>query len=136
MNTYKTIKTLFNYGFIKYIGVGVINTVFGYGIYATLVFIKLPYLVALFLATIAGIVFNYFTFGRIVFNTKHGWFVFGKFLLSYSIVYVINSLLLSRLTGYYSFNAYSAQLLCIFPSIVISWLLMRFWVYKNRQNTL
>ena len=135
MNKQKTINKIIRYDIIKYIGVGFINTVFGYGIYAALLFIKFPYLVALFLATIAGIVFNYFSFGRIVFNAKHGWFVFGKFLISYLVVYVVNSLLLSRLNGLYFFNAYSAQLLCIFPSMIISWLLMKFWVYRNRQNT-
>ena len=108
-----------------------LNTLFGYGIYAGLVFIKIPYLIALFMATIAGVIFNYFSFGRIVFRTRGGWFVFGKFVVAYAMVYVINAILLSILTHHYHLGPYIGQVICIPPSVVINWLLMNFWAFKK-----
>lgn len=115
----------------KFLGVGVLNTLFGYGIYAGLVFIGIPLLAALFAATVLGVIFNYFSFGRMVFKAKGGWFVFGKFIVAYTVVYLVNAVLLSILTEEGYLNAYFAQAVCILPSVVMSWLLMNHWVYKN-----
>jgi putative flippase GtrA len=115
----------------KFLGVGVLNTLFGYGIYACLVFIGIPLLAALFAATVLGVIFNYFSFGRMVFKAKSGWFVFSKFLVAYTVVYLVNAELLSVLTDDGYLNAYFAQAACILPSVVSSWLLMNYWVYKN-----
>jgi putative flippase GtrA len=116
---------------VKFLGVGVLNTLVGYSIYAVLVLIGLPYLLALFVATVAGVVFNYFSFGRIVFKVDGGWFVFGKFIVAYAVVYVTNAVLLSLLTEGEYLNAYLAQGVCIFPSVAMSWVLMNLWVYRN-----
>lgn len=115
----------------KFLGVGVLNTLFGYGIYAGLVFIGIPLLAALFAATVLGVIFNYFSFGRMVFKAKGGWFVFGKFIVAYTIVYLMNAVFLSILTEGGYLNAYFAQAVCILPSVATSWLLMNRWVYEN-----
>jgi len=115
----------------KFLGVGVLNTLFGYGIYAGLVFIEIPLLAALFVATVLGVIFNYFSFGRMVFKAKGEWFVFGKFIVAYTVVYLINAVLLSILTEGGYLNAYFAQAVCILPSVLISWLMMNHWVYRN-----
>jgi putative flippase GtrA len=123
-----------NQRMVKFLGVGVLNTMFGYSIYAGLVFINLPYLIALLMATLAGIVFNYFSFGRMVFKVRGGWYVFGKFIVAYTIVYGINAVFLSVLTAEDYLNAYLAQGVCILPSVVMSWLLLNLWVYKNGSS--
>lgn len=116
---------------VKFIGVGVLNTLFGYGIYAGLVYINLPYLTALFIATFAGVVFNYFSFGRMVFYGHGGWLVFGKFVIAYGVVYIANAALLRALTKDFLFSPYTGQVICIPLSVLLSWLLMNYWVYKN-----
>ena len=116
---------------LKFLGVGLLNTLFGYSIYAVFVFIGLPYLIALFLATVAGVIFNYFSIGRIVFKARGGWLVFGKFIAAYLVVYVINAALLSILTVNFNLNPYLGQVMCILPNVVTGWLLMNYWVYKN-----
>lgn len=132
MNSTNTMSNWCSQRLVKFLGVGVLNTLVGYSIYAALVFIDLPYLVALFMATIAGVIFNYFSFGRMVFKARGGWLVFGKFIVAYAVVYVANAILLSILTDGAYLNAYLAQGVCIVPSVAISWVLMNFWVYKNR----
>ena len=118
----------------KFLGVGVLNTLFGYSIYAGLVFVEIPYLVALLIATFVGVIFNYFSIGRLVFKAAGGWFVFGKFIMAYTIVYLLNAALLAHLTESEYLNAYLAQAACIFPSVAVSWLLMNHWVYKNGKE--
>lgn len=116
----------------KFLGAGVLNTVFGYSVYAALLFIKVPYLVALFVATVAGVVFNYFSFGRMVFDGHGGWFVFGKFVIAYALIYGVNAVLLKTLTSDFLLSPYVGQLICIPLSILLSWVLMNYWVYKKR----
>jgi putative flippase GtrA len=117
---------------IRFLSVGALNMLVGYGIYAVLVYIDLPYLLALFMATITGIVFNYFSYGRMVFKERGGWFIFRKFVVAYAVVYTINAALLGALTEGAYLNAYVAQGICILPSVVMNWLLMNYWVYRNR----
>lgn len=122
---------LFNSRLIKFLGTGVLNTAFGYSIYAGLVFAGVPYLAALLAATVLGVVFNYFSFGRIVFQGHGGWAVFGKFIVAYVLIYGVNALLLNALTGVFYLNPYAAQVICIPVSVALSWLLMTYWVYKK-----
>lgn len=116
---------------IRFLGTGVVNTVFGYGVYALLVFLATPYLAALLVATVAGVVFNYYTLGRIVFNDSGGRLVFLKFVVAYGAIYIVNAALLAFLTRAVFSSPYLAQVICVPPCVVISWLLMRYWVYKK-----
>jgi putative flippase GtrA len=116
---------------IKFLLTGVINTTFGYAVYAILIYAGLNYLTALLLATIAGVIFNYYSFGRLVFSSQGGWLVFGKFVVAYSIVYVINAIALTALTTGFHLNPYVGQVICIPLSVLLSWLLMNRWVYKK-----
>jgi len=116
---------------LKFLSVGLLNTVFGYAIYAILIFINIHYLTALLVATIAGVVFNYFSFGRIVFHGHAGWLVFGKFVIAYGVVYLVNAALLMALTKVFLFSPYVGQVMCIPLSVILSWLLMNYWVYKK-----
>lgn len=116
---------------LKFLAVGLLNTAFGYGIYAALVFIELPYLIALLLATVAGVVFNYFSIGRMVFRARGGWWLFAKFVAAYVIVYIVNAALLSVATRLFHFDPYLGQIACIPPNVATGWILMNYWVYKN-----
>ena len=116
---------------VSFLAVGLLNTIFGYAIYAVLVFSNLPYLAALLIATLAGVTFNYFSFGRMVFQARGGWVVFGKFIIAYAAVYAINAILLSILTQGFYLSPYLGQVICIPPSVLLSWLLMNYWVYEK-----
>ena len=117
---------------IGYFFTGIINTIVGYAIYAVLLFIKVPYKVALLLATIAGVIFNYFSFGRIVFrNCSGGKVVFVKFISAYIFVYIANVALLKLLIDNFHVTPYLGQVICLPLSVFLSWLLLNYWVYKN-----
>lgn len=116
---------------LRFLFAGGLNTVFGYAVYALLLLLALPYLVALFLATIGGVIFNYFCFGRVVFQGRTSWNVFFRFILAYSAIYVVNAGLLMLLTQNFSLGPYAGQIVCIPFSIGLSWVLMNHWVYKK-----
>ena len=124
------VEIFFKPKILKFFGAGVINTVFGYSVYALLLYIKIPYPLALFIATVAGVVFNYISFGRIVFKS-FGLRIFGKFIIAYALIYVLNVVLLKVVMEYLMLNPYLGQILCIPISVLLSWLLMNYWVYKN-----
>ena len=54
--------------FTKFIFVGVLNTIVGYSFYALFIYLGFDYKVSVFLATVLGVLFNFQTIGRLVFN--------------------------------------------------------------------
>jgi len=125
------LRALANHRLIRFLSTGALNTVFGYSVYAALIFIGLPYLISLFISTIAGIVFNYFSFGRLVFHGSRGWQVFVKFVTAYGGVYVVNAFLLRMLTENLLLSPYIGQIICMPVAVVLSWVAMNCWVYKK-----
>lgn len=115
----------------KFLGVGLVNTIVGYAIYAILIALDVSYLASLLMATIAGVTFNYFSIGRLVFNSKGGFIVCCKFIAAYGVTYVVNAAGLALSIKYLQLNPYLGQALCVSPSVLLSWLLMNYWVYKN-----
>ncbi len=121
----------FNQKIAKFLSVGMLNTVVGYAIYAVLIVLTVPYLVALLMATAAGVTFNYFSIGRLVFKSKGGLIVFGKFIAAYGVVYLVNAVGLEIAVKHFQLGPYIGQALCVPPSVLLSWLLMNYWVYEN-----
>lgn len=79
--------------FIKFLFVGMLNTIFGYTIYAFFVFIGFGYILAPLFSTIAGIIFNFKTTGIIVFNSKKN-SLFFKFFFVYVLSYILSVIFL------------------------------------------
>lgn len=122
---------------IRFISVGILNTIVGYAIYAILIWLNLPPLMALLLSTIAGVTFNYFSIGKLVFQSQGGLTVFIRFIASYCVVYVVNAQALSFLIKSLHMTPYIAQALCIPLNVTVSWLLMNHWVFtKSSKNAL
>lgn len=118
-----------NVQFFRFLLVGVLNTVVGYGIFAVLVWLGLDYAIAIGLATMAGIAFNFFSTGRLVFGsarTSH----LARFIVIYAVIYVLNVLGLKLLLGF-GLNVYAANALLILPLATLSFLLLRKFVYSN-----
>ncbi len=134
MSSVNTIRNFHHYRIVKFLAIGFVNTLFGYSVYAGLILLKLPYLFALFIATVAGIIFNYFSFGRVVFRVRGEWRIFAKFVIAYALVYTVNATLLSLLTQGDYLNPYLAQAACVLPSVAMSWILLNWWVYKGSSE--
>ena len=123
------ILLLFNIRFVRFIFVGGINTLFGYGVFTILILLKVWYPAALFAATVMGVIFNYFTIGRIVFRKKGSEFIL-RFAAVYAIVYCINLGLLKLINGVLDINILIAQIICIFPVVVLNYFLQKRVVFR------
>jgi putative flippase GtrA len=62
----KLVNLIKKHKFARFLLVGVLNTIFGYFLYGTLILIGLDYKLAVLLATILGVLFNFQTTGRLV----------------------------------------------------------------------
>lgn len=113
----------------RFLIVGGVNTIFGYSIYALFTFAGLHYAIAALLAQICGILFNYNTTGKIVFNSK-GSGVFFRFIAVYAVTYAVNVLAL-RLFFQINFNMYIAGGILVLPISLLSFVLNKRLVFTN-----
>ncbi|MEI7690642.1 MAG: GtrA family protein [bacterium] len=114
--------------FIKFLFVGGLNTIFGYGLFAFFIFLHLNYIVAITLGTFIAILFNFKTTGLIVFKNNDNKLIL-KFFGVYLVVYFLN------VVGLWIFNQfdisnYIAGAVLVFPVAIVSFLLMRKIVFK------
>ncbi len=82
--------------FVLFIIAGLVNTAFGYGVYALLVWLGLPPKLALALSFAIGVVWNYFTHARIVFQQK-GFDRILPYVGAYLVILGVNTVLLDVL---------------------------------------
>lgn len=75
--------------FYLFLMIGVVNTLFGYGVFSLLIFCGLHYIWAAFFGTCLGILFNFKTIGGIVFR-NHNYKLFFKFLCVYLVLYFVS----------------------------------------------
>jgi putative flippase GtrA len=105
---------------IRFVFFGVINTVFGYSIFVVAYVMSASHNLSILIATVIGIVFNYFTTSRYVFDNI-GWRKFPMFVLSYVLSFSVNVALLNALISC-GINPIVAQALSLPPTIIVSYL--------------
>ena len=118
-----------NTKFVKYLLVGLLNTVFGYSAFALLIFLNIHYVLASFLATIAGILFNFKTIGRIVFKNND-----NSIILKFFAVYGFNFLLGLvglKIFNNYNFNMYLAGFILLIATTPVSFYFNNRFVFNN-----
>jgi len=119
-----------NRRFLRFLAVGGLNTLFGYACFAGLVFAGLDYRVAVLLSTILGVLFNFTTTGRVVFGNRANRLIL-RFVGVYAIVYIVHLSALRILIGGLGVNTYVANGICILPIAVLSYLLLRRFVFRT-----
>lgn len=123
---------------IKFGLTGLLNTVFGYTVYAGLVYSDVSVEISLFLSTVCGVLFNFFTFSKVVFNARFTLISSIKYILVYMILYGINLLLIDAIIAISKLNPYVAQFAALLLIVPISWLLLNYFVFKptlsNEKN--
>ena len=117
---------------VSFILVGILNTIFGYLLYSLFIYLGLGYILAVFLATIFGMMFNYRTIGKFVFNAKNKNSAI-KFILVYVVVFLVNISVI-KIFKDYGFDNYIAGLIAIFPASVVSFILNKIYVFKEEKN--
>jgi putative flippase GtrA len=112
----------------RFVAVGLVNTAFGYCVYAATLWIGLNYAAAAAISMIFGVFFNFKTTGRLVFGSKDNRLLL-KFIGVYASLYVVNFIGLAVLTRC-GLNAYSAGLVMLVPAAVFGFVLNKTLVFK------
>ncbi len=126
----KTLCEKFNisWRFIKFLFVGVLNTLFGYAVFALFNFLGLHYTLSTLLATVLGILFNFKTTGCIVFKNGNNKLLF-RFVLVYSFTYIFT---IAALYGFRTLNMnnmYINYALLLPVNAMLSYILMKKFVF-------
>lgn len=109
---------------------GAVNTAFGFGVYAGLVLLGLPVAAALLIATIAGVFFNFLTFGGFAFRRLDAHRL-PRFLVAYGFIYLFNLALLETLQAVTGLGPLVAQLLCLVVVAPAAYLVLRAKVFQG-----
>lgn len=118
----------FNLHFLNFLVVGVFNAIFGYSIFALLIYLGLHYALAIALATALGVMFNFKTIGHFVFSSKDNRKIV-KFTLVYIFIYILNTIGIKIINGL-GLNYYISGLLMLCPLALISYFLNLKFVFK------
>ena len=114
--------------FLRFLLVGLLNTAFGYGLFALLTWLGLAWPAAIGLATLGGIAFNFQSIGRFVFDGAP-WSRMGRFTAVYALLYGLNVGAVALLLKL-SINVYLANALVLGPLALAGYLLQRKFVFK------
>ena len=112
---------------IRYYGVGLVNTAFGFGLYSLLVFLGMNRYVAQIVAHVCGTAFNYFTYSRHVF-TGHRRSPMA-FVGAYAINYLMGLGLLALISVFVK-NPYGAGFLGLLIGTAINYFVLRRFVFR------
>jgi len=126
------VSTLWSFEQIRFIAVGILNTIFGYSVYALLIFLSVDYKVSIFIATMVGAVFNFFSIGQIVFYNK-SISPLLLFFLAFSLIYIINVELMKALLSIWP-HKYAGQALLLPALAALSFGLNKYFVFGRGKN--
>ena len=116
------INKLFEDKKVRFLFVGVLNTIFGYAVYALLIYLKMHYFLAQLLSSILAIAHSYlwnkyFTFrspGRSASEII-------RFVSVYAVSYLLNMGILYVSIEFFKWNAYISGAICLFMITIISY---------------
>jgi putative flippase GtrA len=117
--------------FFIFLLVGLLNTLFGYSIFALLVFLGLHYALAVLIATCLGILFNFKTTGALVFGSRDNSLI-GRFVAVYAVLCLANIALLKMMLEI-GLGAYAGGAVVVFPLAVVGYLLNLKFVFVDKK---
>jgi len=125
------VKIIHNHA-IRFILVGALNTTFSYLIYAGLLFTGCNYKVANLLTLTLGVLFSFKTQGHLVFKNPDNRLL-GRFVLSWALIYLCVTAVIGKIIDF-GFDAYWAGAMALPFSVVLSYLMQRYFVFRRGSN--
>lgn len=118
--------------FVIYLFVGGLNTVFGYGCFALLIFFGLHFFWASMFSTIVGIIFNFKTTGTVVFESTDNKLIF-RFFGTYVLTFLISTsgIALFEMADIVS---YYGGAIMILPMAFLSFYLNKNFVFNDEKT--
>lgn len=126
----KLIQKYITAEFISFVLVAMLNTLFGYGVYTLLVYCGMHFSLATLISTILGVLFNFKTYGILVFKNSSNKLIF-RFVLVYCVVYLCNigGIALLKTLG---MSSYLAGAVMLVPVGLLGFILNKIFVYSKK----
>ncbi|MBO7227894.1 MAG: GtrA family protein [Bacteroidales bacterium] len=126
----KLIQKYITAEFIRFVLVAILNTLFGYGVYTLLVYCGMHFSLATLISTILGVLFNFKTYGILVFKNSSNKLIF-RFVLVYCVVYLCNigGIALLKTLG---MSSYLAGAVMLVPVGLLGFILNKIFVYSKK----
>ncbi len=129
------IKKVFTPQFIRFVFVAALNTAFGWCVFALFRFLlgltslQDPYVLAAFLGTIVSVLFNFKTYGGIVFKNKDNKLIF-RFVMVCIITYFVNIFGICILEHFGIDNYIASAVMCV-PVGLLNYLFNKIFTYTR-----
>ncbi len=117
--------------FVKFLFVGGLNTLFGYGVFSFFIWLGFNDVLAPLFSTIINVLFNFVTYGNLVFKNNN-WRLIFRFFAVYSIVYVSNVIGLISFAKCGLENRYISGFILLFPLALLSFILNKKYVFERK----
>ena len=114
----------------KFLLTGLGNTIFGFFVYAFLIYVGLPYIYSVAFSILLGIIFNYFSYSRFVFRKRFNIYIALKYVSFYFCLYFFNIFLVDHAVVSLNLNFYISQLFALPFIIISSWFCLKFLVFR------
>jgi putative flippase GtrA len=114
----------------RYYQAGLVNTLFGYGLYALFVWAGVNMYVAQITAHVLGMTFNYFTYSRFAFAGHDG--SKGRFIASYILNYVLGLIALAAAAQAIR-SPYLAGLVSVVFVSIVNYFILKRLVFRVRS---
>jgi len=119
--------------FIRFILVGILNTIVGYGLFSLFIYLGAHYSLAVIFSTILGVCFNFKSIGKLVFKDYNNEKIY-RFIGVYIIVYLLN------ISGLWIFsyagveNMYIAGAILLAPISIVSFIMNSKFVFNKEES--
>lgn len=124
---------MINKQFIKYLAVGVMNTIVGYGVIFSLMYIGKSPEFSNITGYIIGISVSYILNRYFTFNDKNNFFTgFLKFVLSMAISYILNFITLIYCIRVIGINPYLSQLISGVVYTISGFLFSKYFAFRGK----
>ena len=115
----------------RYYQAGIVNTVFGYGLFALFVALGLNMYVAQIASHLLGMAFNYFTYSRHAFHDSD--VSKSRFIASYAVNYLLGLGALWAVSQAVA-SPYLAGLIAVAIVSLINYFILKHWVFTARAG--
>ncbi len=114
--------------FISFLFVGVINTLFGYGVYALFIYLNVNYFFSSLISLFFGIMFNFLTIGKFVFR-KLNFKKINKFICFYLFLYILYISFI-KIFSLWQSNLYICGILAVIFISIISFIVNKYLIFS------
>lgn len=132
---YNFIRKMYYNQKIRFLFVGGLNTIVGYGIYALAIFLGINYFIANIISTVLGVIHSYFWNRYFTFRSRDKALneIF-RFISVYIISFIVGNIVLFTVVNKLQVNQYFAGMINLIFTTLISWFGHKYYSFRGNND--